>query len=89
MLIFKQEQKSNICILFKNILLKIGCIEMTTTVHEVIQRCLKPCFTIPLIHETRFSAFDFVSLATLRFELSRHQKRMTLQNFEQNKQRDV
>ena len=44
----------------------------------------RPCFTISLIHKKTFNPFDSVPLATLRFELSRDQKRMTLQNFLQN-----
>ena len=33
--------------------------------------------------------FDYVSPATLRFEISWLQKRMTWQNFQQNKYRDI
>ena len=38
------------------------------------------CCTIPLIRENRFTPFNFVTLATLRFEISWHHKRMTLEN---------
>ena len=56
---------------------------------EEIRRWPKPCFTIPIIRENRFSPFDFVPLATLRFGISQHHKRMTMQNFLQSYERDV
>ena len=42
-------------------------------------------YAIPLIREDRFDPFESAPLATLRFEISFHQKRMTLQNFLQIK----
>ena len=51
---------------------------------EVIKRCPKPCSTIPCIRENSFSPFDSEPLATLRFVISWHQKRMNLQNILQN-----
>ena len=56
---------------------------------KVIKRCPKPCCTIPFIRKNRFIPFDSVRLATLRFELLWHRKRMTLQNFFQNALRDI
>ena len=48
---------------------------------EVIKRYLKPCSTIFLIRENMFNLLDSVTLAALRFELSCHQKKMTLKIF--------
>ena len=44
----------------------------------------KLCFTIPLFYVNRFNPFDSVPVATLRFELSWYQKKMTMQNFSLN-----
>ena len=51
---------------------------------HIIKRCPKPYSTIPLSAKIGLISFDSVSLATLRFEIMWHQKRMTLQNFGQN-----
>ena len=48
---------------------------------EVIKRYSKPCSTIFLIRENMFNLLDSVTLAALRFELSCHQKKMTLKIF--------
>ena len=40
---------------------------------EVIKSSHKPCSTIPLIRENRLNPFDSVALATLCFEILRHQ----------------
>ena len=50
------------------------------TILEVIKICPKPGSTIPLIRKTILNSFDSIPLATLRFEILWHQKRMTLQN---------
>ena len=72
-------------------LLEIDFIEEMRTIYldTTVKWCPKLCSTIPLSRENRFNPFDSVPLVTLRFELSLHQKRMTSQNFLQNKQRDV
>ena len=49
----------------------------------------QPCSTIPIIRENGFNLFDSKTLATLYFKILWHNKRMTLQNFLQTKQRDV
>ena len=43
--------------------------EETITILEVTKRFPKPGCTIILICENRFNSFDFVPLATLRFEI--------------------
>ena len=50
-------------------------------------KTLVPLFSLSLKAHLIF--FHCVPLATLRFEILRHQKRMTLQIFLRNKQRDV
>ena len=61
--------------------------EMKTTWGN--KELLKPCSNISFVRENQFNPFEFVPLATLRFEVLWHQKRMTLQNLLQNKQRNV
>ena len=55
---------------------------------EVIKRFLKPWFIITY-PQNRFNSFDSIPLKILSFEFLWHKKRMTLQNFFQNKQCDV
>ena len=49
------------------------------TILEVIKRCPKPYSTVLFIRKTRFILCDSLPLETLRFEILRYQKRMTLQ----------
>ena len=72
----------------KEILLQIDFIK-EMRLPEVVKRCHKLCSTILFIRKNTFNSFDYVPLAILRFELSLHQKWITLQNFSQNKQRDA
>ena len=44
----------------------------------VIKRCLNSRSTIPFICQNRINRFDSVALATLSFNISWHQKRITL-----------
>ena len=71
---------------YKEIQLEIYFIEETrTTLPKVTKRYPMPYSNTPLIQKNRFNPFDCVPQTTLHFEISFHQKRMTLQN----KQRDV
>ena len=63
-------------ILLKELLLEIGYIEQRRTTRQK-KRSPKPCSTIPFAHKNKFNLFDSVPLATLRFEISLHHKRMT------------
>ena len=63
-------------ILLKELLLEIGYIEQRRTTRRK-KRSPKPCLTIPFVHKNKFNLFDSVPLATLRFEISLHHKRMT------------
>ena len=58
------------------------------TLLEVIKTYHKFCSTILLIRENRFNPLTSCHLATLRFEILWHQKRMTWQNFLQNTERN-
>ena len=63
------------------ILIEIDFIEVIL----LIKRCPKPCSTIPLIRKNKLNPFDYVPLATHRFEILRHQKRIILQNYSTNR----
>ena len=64
------------------ILLQIGFIkEMRTTWRKEVPQTF--LHYSPYLRN-RFNLFDSVPLATLRFDILWHQKRMTLQNFVQN-----
>ena len=56
---------------------------------KVIKKSFKSCFTILFIRQIRSKPLDSAPTAALGFQLSLHQKRMTLQNFVQNKECDV
>ena len=56
---------------------------------RVLKKCPQTLFNYFFIRENRFNLFDFVPLANLRLHFKILWKRMTLQNFLQNKQRDV
>ena len=67
---------------FKEIMLEIGFTgrkKEKRELLEVIKKYSKPCSTIFLICENRFNPYNSVPLATLRFRISWHQKRMALQ----------
>ena len=73
---------ARLTILFKELLLEImkSVILNKGELLEVIKRFFKPCSTIPFVHKNKFNPFDSVPLATLRFEISLHHKRMTYKN---------
>ena len=71
--------------LLKEILLEIGFMEETKGSTEVNQNLFH---YFPYSRKyRRFNPFDSIPQAALRFKISSHQKRMTLQNFLQNDNR--
>ena len=75
--------QNNVQYCFKEIRLKIGFVEemRNTDLTEIIKRFANPCTAILFIRRHKFNLFDNVSLATPRFEISWHQKRINSNSY--------